>query len=196
MELILVDKSNYKDAIKIQNNIFPKEDGTLNILASLDIDAFHKITGMQYHYIRNQYYLAKENGKYIGITGLYNYNLEEVWLGWFGILSNYRNKGYGTELLRKTVDLATSLNFKTIRLYTDYIDNHVATFLYEKEDFVQEKYTFENLPYDCRIYSKSLTDNEVTLWDNKNLYLTYQFELEHMDNEKIQEILNKYNKYF
>ena len=30
MEIKIVDFSNYKDAIKIQHEIFPNEDGTLN----------------------------------------------------------------------------------------------------------------------------------------------------------------------
>lgn len=42
MKFILVDFTNYKKAIEIQNKIFPKEDGTINILASLDRDLFKK----------------------------------------------------------------------------------------------------------------------------------------------------------
>ena len=35
MEFVLVDFTNYKKAIEIQNKIFPEEDGTVNILACL-----------------------------------------------------------------------------------------------------------------------------------------------------------------
>lgn len=48
MTIELVDFNNYKKAIKIQNEIFPNEDGTLNILASLDRELFMKKTGMFY----------------------------------------------------------------------------------------------------------------------------------------------------
>ena len=44
MEITLVDKTNYEEAIQIQKTIFPKEDGTLNILASLNIKLFEKLT--------------------------------------------------------------------------------------------------------------------------------------------------------
>ena len=48
MKLVLVDHANYKEAIKIQNQIFPDEDGTINILASLDRDTFIRKTGIDY----------------------------------------------------------------------------------------------------------------------------------------------------
>ena len=193
MELILVDKSNYKEAIKIQNAIFPKENGAINILASLDRDLFIKTTGLNYEDDHVKYYLARENNEYVGITGLYYYDRESAWLGWFGVLSEFRNKGFGKEILRKTVDLAITLNFKYMRLYTDYDDNHNAIGLYEKEGFVGEKYTGEKLPYDCRIYSKNLVDDNINLWNNKNLNLSYQTELDHMDNDKINEIIKLYD---
>ena len=44
MEFVLVDFTNYKKAIEIQNIIFPNEDGTINILASLDRELFIKKT--------------------------------------------------------------------------------------------------------------------------------------------------------
>ena len=40
MDLKKVDFNNYEIAIKIQKEIFPNEDGTLNILASLDRNIF------------------------------------------------------------------------------------------------------------------------------------------------------------
>ncbi len=194
MELTIVDKNNYKEAIKIQKEIFPKENGTLNILASLDRDLFMKITGLPYDDDNVKFYLAMVDDKYIGITGIYYYDQDNAWLGWFGILPKNRNKGFGRELLRKTLELAKKMNFKYFRIYTDYIDNHDGVILYEKENFIGEKYTKEKLPYDCRIYSKSLTNDEVSLWNNKNLDLSYQSDLEKMNEEEINKILKKYEK--
>lgn len=193
MELVLVDKSNYKEAIKIQNSIFPKENGSLNILASLDRELFIKLTGLNYQDDHIKYYLAKKDDDYIGITGIYYYDPDNAWLGWFGILTQFRNNGLGRELLKKTVDLASTMNFKYMRLYTDFVDNHNAINLYEEEGFIGEKYTREKLSYDCRIYSKSLIDNQINLWNNKNLNLTYQSELDHMDADKIKEIIKIYD---
>ena len=193
MELVLVDKSNYKEAIKIQNSIFPKENGALNILASLDRELFIKSTGLNYEDDHVKYYLAKIDDKFVGITGIYYYDLDSAWLAWYGILKEYRKKGIGRELLRKTIALVTSMGFKYMRLYTDFVDNHDAIKLYEKEGFIGEKYTFEKLAYDCRIYSKCLIDSNINLWNNKNLNLSYQSELDHMNDDKIKEIIKMYD---
>ena len=193
MELVLVDKSNYKKAIEIQNSIFPDEDGTLNVLASLGREEFIETTGVDYVDDHVRYYLAKENDNFVGITGIYYYDPDSAWLAWFGILKGYRNKGFGRKLLNMTLDIASSMNFKTMRLYTDFNDNKNAIKLYEEEGFIGEKYTAEKLKYDCRIYSKSLTNNPVTLWNNKNLNLGYQSELDHMSKERVKEILDQYN---
>lgn len=193
MELFLVDKSNYKEAIKMQKNIFPNANGALNILASLDRDLFIKWTGLDYVDDHIKYYLARKNNKYVGITGIYYYDLDDAWIGWYGILREFRNNGFGRELLKKTVDLATAMNFKNIRLYTDFAGNHNAINLYEKEGFIGESYTREKLSYDCRIYSKSLIDDNVSLWNNKNLNLSYQSELDHMNDDKIEDIIKMYD---
>lgn len=193
MELFLVDKRNYKEAIKMQNNIFPNANGALNILASLDRDLFIKWTGLDYVDDHIKYYLARKNNRYVGITGIYYYDLDDAWIGWYGILREFRNNGFGRELLKKTVDLATAMNFKNIRLYTDFTGNNNAINLYEKEGFIGESYTREKLPYDCRIYSKSLIDDNVSLWNNKNLNLSYQSELDHMNDDKIEDIIKMYD---
>lgn len=194
MKLILVNKSNYKEAIRIQNAIFPKENGALNILASLDRKWFIKNTGLFYNDDHVKYYLAFKDNHYVGITGLYYYDSDSAWLGWFGILEEYRKRGIGCELLRKTIFLAKKGGFKHLRLYTDFVDNHDAIKLYEEEGFIGEKYTCEKLMYDCRIYSKSLCDDCVSLWNNKNLNLIYQYELDHMNKEKINEIIKMYKE--
>ena len=198
MELVLVDKSNYNEAIKIQKSIFPLEDGTLNILNSLDRELFMRTTGLYYLDDGIKYYLAIKDGKYVGITGLYYYDIEKdsAWIAWFGITDEYRNKGMGRELLEKTMGLALSKGFKYIRLYTDYVDNYDAIKLYEKCGFTGEKYTLENLPYDCRIYSKSLIGDKVIPWNNKMLSLEHQSELDQMDDNRIIEIHKKYDDMF
>lgn len=192
MDIIPVDFRNYRDAIKIQNTIFPREDGTINILAALDKELFIKTSGINYGNDYARYYIGYENGKQIGITGIYHYQEDEAWLAWFGILPHYRKLGYGKKLLEKTMELAKKQNYKTMRLYTDKIDNATAIILYEKLGFIGEKYTAEELPFDCRIYSKSLTDDKITLWNNRNLNLSTQMDMEFYDKSKIEEILKKY----
>ena len=195
MKLEKVDFSNYKIAIEIQHNIFPNEDGTINILASLDRDLFIERTGINYLDDHVKYYLAEKDSKYVGITGLYNYNDDTLnaWIAWYGILPEYRNKGLGDELLKMTISLARDNGFKYIRLYTDILENAEAIKLYEKNGFIKEKYLGEKLDYDCWVFSKSLSGEEVTLWNNKNLFLSGQSDLDQMSEERVMEILNLYN---
>lgn len=194
MIIKLVDFNNYEEAIKIQNEIFPHEDGTINILASLDRELFMKKTEIFYEDDNVKYYLAYINNESIGITGIYHYQKDEAWLAWFGILPQYRHKGYGKKLLEETIKIAKEQGYRTFRLYTDKIENAKAVKLYEKLGFIGEKYSVEKLSYDCWIYSKSLYDNNVKLWNNKNLNLLYQSELDQIDKQKSKEILKIYDK--
>lgn len=197
--LKIVDFSNYKTAIKIQREIFPNEDGTINILASLDRDLFIKTTRVFYVDDDVKYYLAYNNEEIVGITGLYcikNVCKESVWLGWFGVLKKYRGLGFGKQILNNTIELAKNQGNKTIRLYTDIEENNNAVQLYKKLGFISEKYNVEILPYDCYIFSKSLTNSKTELWNNKILGLAYQTELDHMNESKIKEILNIYDNLY
>ena len=192
MEFVLVDFTNYKKAIEIQNEIFPEEDGTVNILASLDRNLFIEKTGMNYVDDHVKCYIVYDNNEEVGITGLYHYDNESAWLPWFGVLPNKRRKSYGKKILLKTIDMAKQRGFKTMRLYTDRVENAIAIKLYEKIGFVGEKYSAEELTYDCYIYSKSLCDEQVKLWNNKLLGLSYQSQLDHLSKDKIEEILKLY----
>lgn len=193
MNLKPVTFDNFLEAIEIQNDIFPHEDGTLNILSSLDRDLFMKATGLFYPDDKVKYYIAYVDKKPVGITGLYSENnINEAWLAWFGILPEFRNCGYGRQLLEETIKLAKNRNYKTLRLYTDKIGNAKAIKLYEKLGFIGEKYFAEKLAYDCWIYSKRLCEDNVELWNNKNLNLSYQSELDHMDKTRIHEIRSIY----
>lgn len=192
MKFVLVDFTNYKKAIEIQNKIFPNEDGTINILASLDRDLFKKKTGMDYEDDNVKYYIAYDNNEAIGITGLYYFDSVSAWLGWFGVLPDKRRKLYGKRILEKTMELARQKGFKTMRLYTDAIENADAIKLYKKMGFVGEKYSAEELLYDCYIYSKSLCNEKVDLWNNKKLGLAYQSQLDHLSKKETKEILNMY----
>ena len=194
MKLVLVDHANYKEAIKIQNQIFPDEDGTINILASLDRDTFIRKTGIDYIDDYVKYYIAYDNGEAIGITGLYCYDDESAWHAWFGVLPDKRRRSYGRRILEETMRMAKRRGFKTMRLYTDIVGNADAVRLYEKLGFVGEKYSAEKLPYDCWIYSKSLYDEKAAPWGNKNLELSHQTQLDHLSKQEVEKILKLYEQ--
>lgn len=41
-----------------------------------------------------------ENDISIGVVGLYDIYSDTIWLSWFGVLENYKSKGYGSQFLR------------------------------------------------------------------------------------------------
>ena len=165
-----VNKDNIDIAIRIQNEIFPEESGAEDIRQSLnggrnEIHAFKK------------YFLAKVDDNYVGISGIYSYIKypNDAWLGWFGVLEGERRKGYATKIINHIMEEAKTLGFETLRLYTDEEDNKDAVKFYEKLGMISEVY---DNPEDNHfeigktlIFSKSLSNAKVQMWDNKNLFL-------------------------
>ena len=194
MRLEPVDYTNYKKAIEIQKEIFPEEDGTMNILASLGRSLFMQKTGLFYEDDHVRYYIAYSGNEAVGITGTYYYNNDptSAWLAWFGVLPDKRRRHYGERILKQTMELARQKGFKVMRLYTDAVGNANAIKLYKKLGFIGEKYSAEKLSYDCYIYSKSLHGEKTEPWNNRALGLSYQSELEHISKEKMREILKSY----
>ena len=66
--------------------------------------------------------LIKENKKTIGICGLYSLDensKDELWLGWFGIIKEYRSKGHGSDVLKQLEIKAKEANAHTIYSYVN-----------------------------------------------------------------------------
>lgn len=176
MILKKIDYNNLELACKIQNEIFPEEDGRQNFIDQINKNPYRK---------ELDYYVVNYNDEPVGITGIYSYHEypESAWLGWFGILEKYRNNGYGKMALDKTIQLAKEKKYTKFRLYTD----EFATFahkLYESRGLVKELYDNENdkdeyLDAKIFIYSLSLTSEPIDLWNNKILGLKEQSEKEH-----------------
>ena len=198
IEFKIVDFSTAEEAINTQRKIF-SEDGMINIIASLDRELFMNVTGLFYLDDKVKYYLAYKNKEVIGITGLYEYNdaPDEIWVAWYGVLPEYRRLGYGTKILLWTMKEAKRKQKTTIRLYTEMGVNKEAIELYRKLGFIEEKYLAEKLAYDCYIFSKSLTDKPTKPFDNKNLSLAEQTELENINDQSKENIYKHYKeKYF
>lgn len=67
-------------------------------------------------------YLIKCNKEVIGICGLYSlYDdfIDELWLGWFGVLPEHRNKKIGEKTLNFLKENAKSIGCKKIMSYVD-----------------------------------------------------------------------------
>ncbi|TBX16799.1 GNAT family N-acetyltransferase [Clostridium perfringens] len=90
---------------------------------------------------KNQYwYVAEENGKVIGLGILMNHgNLRKKHVGLITLMvnSDYQNKGVGSLLMDKLINLSESLNIIRLELCV-FRDNYKAINLYKKFGFKEE----------------------------------------------------------
>lgn len=158
MEFIEITMKNVLEATNVQMEIFGVKDCAYLCYIQ---------------HIRNQdppYYIVKENNEVIGISGIYvePFEPDTAWLGWFGVKSNFRNKGYGTKILNKTIEIARENGYKNFRLYTDVV-NPNAHRLYDKVMDYCEEYNEPN--FKVLIYSKSLCEAICPKLNNKFINL-------------------------
>ena len=178
MRYELIDKNNLILATRVQLEIFPKEIAYYSY--KLSIEDNHE------HY---KYYLVYKDNVIIGITGIYthcNYEDESIWLGWYGILEEYRLHGFGTEVLIDTFKMAQeeakkNSKIKYFRLYTSSRDNAIAQILYRKFMTISEQYNNpDDVNYDgtCLIYGKPVFDtiDKVEPWNSRNINLKQEEE--------------------
>ena len=173
MEFRKITKTNLAIASKIQNEIFPMEDGTENFIESIEKNPYRK---------EMDYYLVYVGNVPIGVTGIYSYHEypNDAWLAWFGVLPNFRNQGYGDFIFDWTVLLAKKKGYQTLRLYSDETFRD-ANQLYKKKGMISEVYDNpeDKDPYEpdglkTFIFSMSLTDKKINYWNHKKLGLKEQ----------------------
>ncbi len=174
LRYIEVDNDNLELAVKIQNTIFPDEDGRQNYIEGITNDPYRK---------EMINYIVYSEQIPIGVVGLYSYNEypDTAWLSWFGVIEEYRNKGYASAMFDFFAMLAAKKGYTSVRVYTDDSFKEASS-LYEKKGMLKEYYSNE-LESDAIndmtiIYSKSLTEEMIKKWDNKFLGLTAQSEKE------------------
>ena len=127
-----IDSNNLDLAVKIQNAIFPLEDGRQNYLEGITNDPYRK---------EMINYIVYDSEVPIGVVGLYSY-IEypfDAWLSWFGVLQEYRQNGYGSKIFDFFENLALSKGYTSIRVYTDD-EFDKAILLYEKKMMIRESY--------------------------------------------------------
>ena len=161
MKLEKVDQKNLKLAYDIQKEIFSYEPDYLFLRNAI-------LEGREVF----NHYIAYVGDRPVGITGTYTEKCDKdsIWLSWFGVLPNERQKGYGREILLKTIEICKELPFKYFRCYTSIVKSGSAQPLYRSVFDICEKYlnrddeTFNDT---LLIYSMSLTDQTVPYWNNK-----------------------------
>lgn len=165
LEYRKVNKENLRTAAKIQYEIFPEASAYTEYLKYI------KKTNIGLPI----YYLIYLNNEPIGTAGLYEKEEypDTIWISWFGLLKDYRNRGLGKKILFDMIEKAKNYNKKWLRLFTYEIWNSEAQPLYNKYMQISEYYkNKEDNQQDieegkCKIYGYSLCDEEITLWGDK-----------------------------
>lgn len=174
LNFIEITYENLELAVKIQNQIFPGEDGRKNYIEGITNNPYRK---------EMINYIVYDYNEPIGLVGLYSYNEypDDAWLSWFGVLKQYRNKGYGSEIFDFFEQISKDKGYSTIRVYTDN-EFDSAIKLYLKKGMIKEDYKneleSEEINNETIIFSKSLTFGKTKKWNNKFLQLTAQSEKE------------------
>lgn len=176
-----ITEENILFATHLEMQIFPSSCGYFSYLKAYENGA--------------PYFLAYLNNEAFGITGLYEEErLGEkgtVWLGWYGILKNYRGRGLGKAILLDTIKEAENRKYETLRLYTSEKLCPEACILYDKVMDLGENYTVEEKDLKRKVYSKSLNGKPVKPWENKFLYLEENHKEEEQANKFYIKLLNK-----
>ena len=128
-----IEIEDYKEISKIR-----KMPGVMeNILSNKDEEE-ESIKEKIINRGKNQYwYVAEENGKVIGLGILMNHgNLRKKHVGVITLMvnSDYQNKGVGSLLMDKLINLSESLNIIRLELCV-FRDNYKAINLYKKFGF-------------------------------------------------------------
>lgn len=164
----LVTAENLAIVLDMWHKIFPNE--TLWCGFALAENCFQK--SLHDPYLR--YYIHYNGDTPVGISGIYKEDAEpeSAWLGWFGVLPEYRRQGFGTKIMDYFIQECRSLGKKYARLYTG-AENTIGQKFYEAYGYKGEPYTADH-PYDPEeliIYSLSLCNEPVPPWNNRHLHI-------------------------
>ena len=178
VKYVRLTPENIDLGVWIQNQIFPVEDGREELIAGANNEDTLRMTNIQYWIGYN------EQDEPVGICGVTQYKdyPEDCFLGWYGVLANQRQKGYVKEMFQFCKEKAKELGYKTLRLYTDEIDNRIAVITYKKYGMTGEVY--ENKHDKTIFFGRTLTfsialDNQPLIpWKSRMLYLQEEDDTE------------------
>ena len=149
-------------------------------IAYYELDKYFNAQGT----INLQPYLIYLEDLPIGTTGFYDYGEpDEVWLWFFGILTEYRGRGLGKRILLDCINMAKKIAGKQVlRLYTYSAWNSSAQPLYNKYMQLCERYRNSKENAFCIkhrepiVYSVSLTADAPRPWKSRFLDLTGEYK--------------------
>lgn len=177
-----INKDNIVVASKVQYEIFPNSSAYLKYLKEIEKQTLELPIS----------FLVYESNTPIGVVGLYDildYN-DTIWLSWFGVLKEYRFKGYGKQIFNDILEIAKQYNKKFLRLFTYEVWNHEAQNFYKKHMQLEEYYTnefddqFDIKEGKCKIFGYSLCDEPVDYWNNKFIDIASD-DIDHSESIKL-----------
>lgn len=154
-----LSQDNYTDMIEIKHKLFPESNSDEDYINYFD------------NKVKSNYYLVSNKGVPCAIVGWYEYDSNNVFVGWFGVLEDYRKQGIGTKILEYIMGEVKKLNYKYLRVYTDKVVNYASTKLYDKYFDIKENYTYPDKlgkTGNFIIYTKYLKDKKEK-WNNMPL---------------------------
>lgn len=130
------------DAMRLAQQVFKNDDQEeirLCFRAALDPDSEPEF--MAAHECSDiRYWVVIENGMVAGVTGFYNeiHTPKTIWVSWFCVHPDHRNRGLGTDLLQFTIQRAVDEGYECLKLFTsDLDDEQSAHRLYARCGFVE-----------------------------------------------------------
>ncbi len=160
-----ISENNIRVASRIQYEIFPNSSAYLKYLKEIQ----NKTLDLPVDF------LIFENDIPIGVVGLYEISKykDTIWLSWFGVVEDYRYKGYGSQIFEDIINEAKKYNKDFLRLFTYEVWNYEAQDFYKKHMQIEEYYTNkDDDQYDinqgkCKIYGYSLCNKPIDYWNDK-----------------------------
>ena len=178
LEYELITEENINLATSIQHTIYEEECAYIHYKFAIDT-----------HYKENIFYIIRWNELPVGVIGLYMHDeldKNSIWLGWFGVLPEFRSKGIGRKSLLDMIEKSKEYGKKFFRLYTNDNGDSKARPLYRSVMHMFEKYeNSDDYNYDgnCLVYSYSLNGDKIEPWNNRFLFLSEDKDDEYQGNE-------------
>lgn len=157
-----LDKDNVDEAVKLLNRVFPYDTEKDNLPEKFLKGSLNPLKYKKYWekfniaYLKYFVLIDDKSKKIIGTTGLYKRKQDDkgvVWLGWYCVAPEFREKKLGRKLLAWTIKKAKKQKNKKLRLYTTLHPNEkVAQELYKKIGFKEIEEYQDYIDSDKTIY--------------------------------------------
>ena len=160
-------KENYQDVLNIKHHLFPESNS--------DDDYVYYFDGK----VKSNYYLVLKDEAPCATIGWYEFDEENAFVGWFGVVPDCQGQGMGGQALSFIIEEVKPLGYSYLRVYTDKVVNAVSLKLYDKFFELKEDYTYPDkigATNNFVIYTKSFNGIE-DKWNNRPLGEDDNYEL-------------------